>query len=97
MDEEEKKFKEEADEFDPDTDDCMSEKEFSFEPIRYLEIEIKEKRRNWLAKYGWKYKCDFIDGGWRWCKTIDGVPMTCDEDEAINIEYNYIQEAPAAP
>ena len=93
MDEEAKKIKEEITKDDLDsetTDDCISEKEFSFGLIWYLEIGIKQKRRNWLLKYGWEYRCDFIDGGWRWCKEIEGKMMFCDEDEAINIEYKYL-------
>lgn len=71
--------------------DEMSEKELSFEPIRWLEIEIQRKRREWLKKYGWVYRCDFIDAGWRWCKEVNGQIMTCDESEAINIEFNYLE------
>ena len=72
--------------------DWMSEKEASFEPIAHLELEIKDKKRKWLEKYGWEYRCDFIDGGWRWIKEIDGKIMMCEENEAINLEYNYIEE-----
>ena len=82
---------------EPAIDDCMTNKECSFEPIRQLEIEIHKKRQAWLTNYGWEYRCDFIDAGWRWVKEIEGKLMMCDEGEAINIEYNYlVEEAPAA-
>ena len=72
--------------------DEMSEKELSYEPIRLMELEIKQRKRAWLEKYGWKQRCDFVDSCWRWCKVINDEMMMCDESEAINLEYNYLSD-----
>ena len=72
----------------------MSEKALDYEPIRYLELDIVTKKKSWLEKNGWKERCDFIDGCWRWCKVVDGIMMMCDLAEALNIEYNYIEKSP---
>jgi len=68
--------------------DKITDKELSYEPIQLMEIELKEKKKAWIAKYGWEYRCDFVDSCWRWCKMIKGELMMCDLEEAINIEYN---------
>jgi hypothetical protein len=71
-------------------DDGMSKKERSFEPIRLLEVELQDKQGKWLESLGWKFRCDFVDSCWRWCKVIEGVLMMCDLREAINIELEYL-------
>ena len=70
--------------------DEMSEKEQSFEPIRLMENKLKSEKKKWLTNLGWVEHCDFIDGGWRWCKEIEGKMMMCDLHEAINLEYNFL-------
>lgn len=80
-----------------ETDQCscetgMSQKALDFEKIQIKENEVKNSKGLWLKKLGWKYRCDFVDGGWRWCKEIEGKMMMCDMSEAINIEYNYINQ-----
>ena len=71
-------------------DDFMKPKEREYEPIQTMENKVKELKGAWLQKHGWVYRCDFIDNGWRWCKTIKGVLMMCDMFDAIDIEYNYL-------
>lgn len=75
---------------EPAINDEMSEKERTYEPIRLMELEVTKRKRAWLEKYGWKQNCAFIDACYRWCKKIEGKMMMCDETEAINIEYNYL-------
>lgn len=72
------------------SEDQMGPKEESFEPIRYMEIDLETAKKEWLQKYGWVERCNFVDSYWRWCKEIDGVLMMCDMQGAINIEYNYL-------
>jgi hypothetical protein len=81
---------ENADNLAEPNDDSMSQKEIDYEPIRYMELDLEDKKKQWLHKYGWEERCDFIDCGWRWCKEINGKLMMCDMSEAINLEYNYI-------
>jgi len=68
----------------------MTKKEQSYEPIRIMEIDLKEKRTKWLTKYGWKERCDFPDSCWRWCKEIEGKLMMCTESKAIKIELDFV-------
>ncbi|HUV71432.1 MAG TPA: hypothetical protein VMW25_00340 [Clostridia bacterium] len=72
----------------------MNEKERTCEPIRIMELELEERKKKWLRKYGWKYTCDYIDGYWRWNKKISDKVMICDMGEAINIEYNCLPSKP---
>lgn len=74
------------------TEDEMSKKELSYEPIRLMEIDLQNNRQKWLTKYGWEESCDFPDSCWRWCKTIDGKMMMCRESEAIKIERDFVVE-----
>jgi len=70
--------------------DELSEKEQSYEPIRLMVIELEQKKRAWLEKYGWKQSCDFVDSCWRWCKEIQGKMMMCDINTAIKIERDFL-------
>ena len=70
--------------------DEMTEKERTYEPIRIMEMEVEKKKKAWLKKHGWLYTCDYVDGGWRWSKFIEGKIMICDEYDAIDIEYNFL-------
>jgi len=72
--------------------DGMSKKDDSYEPIRLMEIDLAQARRNWLEKYGWKQRCNFVDSCWRWCKKIEGEMMMCTEAQAIKIELDFICE-----
>jgi len=68
----------------------MTAKERSYEPIRLMEIELEQKKSRWLQAYGWRKTSEFIDSCWRWVKVIKGERMTCDMNEAVNIEFNYL-------
>jgi len=70
----------------------MSAKELSYEPIRLMELDLRVKRVQWLTKYGWKERCDFVDSCWRWCKEIEGKMMMCTETQAIKIECNFLYD-----
>lgn len=72
----------------PTCDDQMKPKERTYEPIRIMEMEVESLKKKWLQKYGWAERCDFVDTYSRWCKEIGGVLYMCDMGEAINIEYN---------
>ncbi len=82
-------------------DEGMSKKALEYEPIQIMETRVKELKRQWLQENGWKESCDFIDSCWRWVKEIPSTTKLgskvymCDMQEAINIEYNYLdQETP---
>lgn len=75
-----------------DEDEGMSIKALEYEPIQIMENEVKSLKGKWLRKYGWEESCDFVDSNWRWVKQIGDVLYMCDMGEAINIEYNFLEE-----
>ena len=53
--------------------------------------KANRKMAIFLRKRGWDYTCEFPDSCWRYVKTVKGMRICVNANEAFNIERNFIE------